>query len=634
MGRRKLQAVILVLVLLLAAGLRFCRLDAQSFWNDEGNSARIAERSIQLILEGAAGDIHPPLYYLALHFWRALMGQSEFALRAFSAVGGVALVALIYALGAQLFGPHTGLAAALLAAINPFQIYYSQEARSYIWVAFLGAAAAYAALRRFENLRKAGWPWSVGYVLAVTAGLYTHYLFPIILIPINLSALIHLWRRKAIKPWLHWVLLHVLAGLFYLSWAPIAIQQLAGWPSTAGGTPLWPALLEAFRLLSLGPTIETANSAIALLGFGLLLILALIPPVSCPRGIQSPLFLIVLWLLIPMALIFTLNLYKPAFLKFLLVSSPAFCLLLGQGLTRPLIPNPQSPIPLVFPLALSSGLILSFSYESLHNLYLDPTYARADYRGMAEHIQSLARPGDAVVLNAANQWEVFTYYYPHVERVYPLPRSRPVDEAKAAEELEEITAEHDRIFAIFWAEAESDPERLVERWLDTHTFKAANEWWGDVRLVTYAVPASAATEMATPLDAHLGDTIVLHGYTLLADRLAAGDIIQLSLFWETTSPLAQRHKVFLHLLDTGGALVAQRDSEPGGGLALTTTWKPGQTQIDNHGILVPAETPPGTYQLIAGLYPVGNPANRLPVTIDGEPAANFLLLHPIQIVKP
>ncbi len=69
--------IILLFILALAAFLRFYLLDGQSFWNDEGNSARIAERSLQLITEGAAGDIHPPLYYYLLHFWRGVFGSSE-----------------------------------------------------------------------------------------------------------------------------------------------------------------------------------------------------------------------------------------------------------------------------------------------------------------------------------------------------------------------------------------------------------------------------------------------------------------------------------------------------------------------------------------------------------------------------
>ena len=98
MYKRQPPLLAAVLILLLATGLRFHRLDAQSFWNDEGNSARLSERAIPAILEGTASDIHPPLYYLLLHGWRALLGDSEFALRALSAFAGVLTVATVAAL--------------------------------------------------------------------------------------------------------------------------------------------------------------------------------------------------------------------------------------------------------------------------------------------------------------------------------------------------------------------------------------------------------------------------------------------------------------------------------------------------------------------------------------------------------
>ena len=138
---------LLLIILLLASFLRFYRIDAQSFWNDEGNSARIAERTLDLILEGAAGDIHPPGYYLLLHGWRALFGQSEFALRSLSAVAGLALVIFTYLLGRHLFGEATGLTAAFLGAISPFAVCYSQEARMYALLAALSAASTYLLLR-------------------------------------------------------------------------------------------------------------------------------------------------------------------------------------------------------------------------------------------------------------------------------------------------------------------------------------------------------------------------------------------------------------------------------------------------------------------------------------------------------
>ncbi len=89
-----LYQIVFLIILLLAAGLRFAKLDTQSFWNDEGNTARLVERPINLILSGAAGDVHPPGYYLLLRGWRVLTGETEFALRSYSALCGVITVAL------------------------------------------------------------------------------------------------------------------------------------------------------------------------------------------------------------------------------------------------------------------------------------------------------------------------------------------------------------------------------------------------------------------------------------------------------------------------------------------------------------------------------------------------------------
>ena len=90
---------LLVVILLLAFGLRVHNLEVQSFWNDEGNSARLSERSIPLIIEGTASDIHPPLYYLLLNQWRKLVGDSEFSLRSLSLFAGLLTVPLTFVLG-------------------------------------------------------------------------------------------------------------------------------------------------------------------------------------------------------------------------------------------------------------------------------------------------------------------------------------------------------------------------------------------------------------------------------------------------------------------------------------------------------------------------------------------------------
>src|SRR5947209_13900789 len=107
-------------VILLAACLRFHLLGNQSLWNDEGNTLRLVERPIPTLLENASHDIHPPGYYLALKAWWLLTGDSEFALRAFSALTGILTVACVYALGRALFAPGAGLVASFLVAVNAF----------------------------------------------------------------------------------------------------------------------------------------------------------------------------------------------------------------------------------------------------------------------------------------------------------------------------------------------------------------------------------------------------------------------------------------------------------------------------------------------------------------------------------
>ena len=132
---------LLALILALAAGIRFYALGSQSLWSDEGNSAALAARSLSQIAQDARGDIHPPLYYWLLSIWTRYFGNSEMALRSLSAIFGVLLVWVIAELGRRLFSPITGLAAGFIAALAPFQVYYSQEARMYILLALEAALA-------------------------------------------------------------------------------------------------------------------------------------------------------------------------------------------------------------------------------------------------------------------------------------------------------------------------------------------------------------------------------------------------------------------------------------------------------------------------------------------------------------
>jgi len=628
---------LLLAILLLATFLRFYRLDTQSFWNDEGNSARIAERTLDLILEGAAGDIHPPGYYLLLHYWRGLFGQSEFALRSLSAFCGVLTVAFTYVLGRRLLGTATGLGGAFLAALSPLAVYYSQEARMYALLGLLSAASTYLAIRNPQlvlspvEVSAIRNPQFAAYILITAASLYTHYAFPFVLLVHNTifglgwlavarqSA--HRWRWLAL-----WAGIQAAVIVLYLPWLPIALGSVAGWSAAGRAYELGPALLDVLRVLSVGITLPVEEAIAPLVGAGLLLLAGLWPR----RADRTDWFSVpnvALYLLLPIALIFAFDLYKPAWLKFLVVALPPFHLLIAHGIQNLLpssILHPPSSI-LHSPSSILLAIFAITTFPSLHNLYFNPAYARDDYRQIATDIAAALRPGDGIILNAPNQWEVFTYYYPDRD-VYPAPY-RP-DPAEVEAFLTSLLKRYRRLFVLYWGDAESDPRRLIETWLAAHAYKSGDAWYGRVRLATYGV-APLPDEPAVMLDARFGD-IRLHGYALDDATSSPGDILPVTLFWEAQAPIAERYKVTVQLLDGAGQLVAQVDTEPGDGLMPTTIWEPGQILTDRYGVLLPADLPPGHYTLIVGLYHVTT-GERLPVALDGEPVGDHLVLGNVEI---
>ena len=628
---RYVPRLLLIALLLLATGHRFYRLDAQSFWNDDGNSARIAERAPGLILEGAAGDIHPPGYYLLLHYWRAVFGHSEYMLRALSAVAGVTFVAFTYLLGRRIFGEASGLIAAFLSAISPFAIYYSQEARMYALLSALSAISTYLFLRILANTAHPAsntqYP-RLGilavYVLLNAAGLYTHYAFPLVLIFHNV-AFGAWWLTVARQPMKHWRWVALWAGvqaaiaILYLPWLPTALESVTGWSPAGREYELGPALLDVLRVLSVGITLPVEKAAVPMAGLALMVLAGLCPR-RADRKRRIGVAVLALSLLLPVVLIFALDLYKPEWRKFLVVVLPPFYILIAHGtetLARFLTPHspfsnclsPRSIRNSQFAIRLLAITLFFLAVApSLRNLYFNPAYARDDYRQIAADIAASARPGDAVILNAPNQWEVFTYYYPDQD-VYPAPYRPKRD--RVEEFLSSLTEQYLRLFVLYWGDAESDPQRLVETLLSDRAYKAGDRWYGRVRLVTYGV-APLPDMPAVALDTRFGEIIRLRGYAVAETWFAPGDILPVTLFWEAQAPIGERYKVTVQLLNGTGQLAAQHDSEPGDGLTPTTSWVPSQAIADRYGVFLPPDLPPGRYTLIVGLYDIAT-GERLPL---------------------
>ena len=105
-------------------------------------------------------------------------------------------------------------------------------------------------------------------------------------------------------------------------------------------------------------------------------------------------------------------------------------------------------------------------------------------------------------------------------------------------------------------------------------------------------------------DAQLGP-IRLLGYDLNSAQLHAGEEIVLRHYWGADNPTDTSHHVYNHLLDAEGKIVAQVDLVPlWDDRRPTNTWDdPDEIMLGREFILsLPADLPPGAYQLISGLY--------------------------------
>ena len=136
------------------------------------------------------------------------------------------------------------------------------------------------------------------------------------------------------------------------------------------------------------------------------------------------------------------------------------------------------------------------------------------------------------------------------------------------------------------------------------------------------------------LGVNLSDQITLDAANLPVDQIKRGTAIDLTLFWRGQRRLTTPYSVFVHLIDANGQLRQQIDTEPGAGTAPTPSWTPGITVTDRYAMDVPGDLPPGVYQLRAGLYPTGQPLNRLAVTDPGKAIvdADSILIRAITIL--
>lgn len=139
---QKYQQYSIWVILAIAAYVRFTGLVRRDFWYDEAFTGVAVKENFHNMIAMIINDVHPPLYYMALKVFASFFNYSVYGIRLFSAIFGLLSVWAIYLLAKELFNVKVARYAALVAAVSPFAIQYSQEARMYAMLVFFILIAA------------------------------------------------------------------------------------------------------------------------------------------------------------------------------------------------------------------------------------------------------------------------------------------------------------------------------------------------------------------------------------------------------------------------------------------------------------------------------------------------------------
>jgi 4-amino-4-deoxy-L-arabinose transferase-like glycosyltransferase len=630
-----------LVVFLVALAVRLYGLTYHSLWFDEVMSAFWAAKpagEIWRVGLALAQDKHPPLYYLALNGWSAFFGLSDAALRTLGAFLGALAVLPVYGIGRTLGSAAAAGLAALLVALNPFLVWYSQEARMFMPATTAALVGLYGIVRIAAGESRITNRWqifsTVCYLLlaagGLVAGLYT-YLFSAFLLPVAGAWVILAWALTRREPTAGWRLALGLAAVAAatLLFLPLARQAwLVSGGESAPGRPFGDLLPSLWRMLEAyafgwshwpDRVLAALPAAAAVLAAAGLVVPGREPaadPARAPGRLPAGGLFLALWLTLPVlagGLLLARDRTVFAETRYFIFLAPALCLAWGRALAW--LWDRRRAVGLA-----AASLAFGVTLASLPALW-SPQNRREAWREAAAFVQTHAGPNDAILIQADYVRPAFERYFGGRQPIFTPFTDRLTDPARVAGPLEGLAG-----FSTVWLVQSHhealDPRSLVASWfaarypLATEVFPAGvavRAFAQHYRQPTTAPPcascgqAAAASEEPGVLLA--GDRLRLVQCDYAPGKLPPRDAIyhppsswvHVITGWRVGDRLpAADLQPRARLIDAQGRVWGDSLERPNDALDLwpISRWQPGELVRVDYDVNLNPVTPPGVYRLV------------------------------------
>ncbi|GAB4412163.1 MAG: hypothetical protein Kow00106_06710 [Anaerolineae bacterium] len=591
MDRRKRSWLALLTCLLaMAFAARIVNLGEVPLRGDEAFAVRYwADSPQRVVRDLAQWEPHPLGTFLSFWAWKSAVGESEFAMRYLSALGGWVGVAAVGALARHLLRQRKTVALTVgLAALHPFLIWHAQDARNYALWFGASAVAMWLFLRATTSNRRRDWAL---YWVAEVVALYLFFLEAFLLVVQALFLAQQRHHRRvvwsAVRSW----------ALLVIALLPWLVQA---WYLKGSGYQGATDDAEPLRLLTwfvpvwltgrtYGAPWQTILPLVWLGALGIVL-------GGLPRRVSGQL---VVWVAVPVLLLVVaatrMSVFHP---RYLIAVMPAVLLSVVAGLAR--LPGRRWNRLVIWTVIVT---IPALGLAELVPYYRGVSPKAPDWPTLAAYLERRAVAGDLVLQTLPDP--AFAYYYRGPADEISLVPGAPI-------------------------RAQLQPQVNFYRgiWLVGRSAEAEQYLNDAMQLLSYDTPAGFdvmqfrqwvpdQAEIAVKGGVRFGDVARLVGYTLQGPDTGSGSLTLL-LYWEPIATAEVDYVVFVHLSGTvsaaGGTVWDQDDHRPLYGFASTLSWQPGTLYRDPYHLLQEPQTTlqPGTYTLEVGMYDPESGA-RLPI---------------------